>query len=189
MESAIFSVMIDIGLSAACGFRIFLPLLIMSAASRADYLTLSGSFEWISSTPALITFATATVLAIGAYYIPFLDNALDAAAAPAAVTAGGVTTASQVGDMDPLLGWSLAIVGGGGAAGTVQGLTTVARQFTSLATGGFGNPLLSTIEAGASLVMTVLAIVVPLAAVFVFLVLLFYTAKRLLLKRAPAEAG
>lgn len=66
--------MIGIGLSAACGFRVFVPLPGMSIAALSGYLSLSPEFEWIGTWPALIAFATATVLEIAAYYIPWVDN-------------------------------------------------------------------------------------------------------------------
>ncbi len=189
METTLVSIAIGVGLAAACGFRIFVPLLIISAAARAGHLDLAGSFEWMGSTPALIAFGSATVLEIVAYYVPFLDNLLDTIATPSAVVAGVVATASQVADLDPLLGWSVAIIGGGGAAGAVQGLTAVTRQFSSLATAGFGNPLLSTFEAGASVGLTILAILVPLAAVFGVLVLLFFAVKKIFFRPNPRGAA
>ncbi len=179
METTFVSIAIGLGLAAACGFRIFVPLLIISAAARGGHLELADSFQWMESTPALIAFGSATALEIAAYYIPFFDNLLDTIATPSAVVAGVVATASQVTDLDPFLGWSVAIIGGGGAAGVVQGLTTVARSFSSLATAGFGNPLLSTVEAGASVVMTALSILVPLVAVFGVLVLSLVAVKKI----------
>lgn len=167
------SLAIGLGLAAACGFRIFLPFLAMSIAAKAGYLSLAGSFEWIGSTPALITFGVATVLEIAAYYVPWLDNLLDTAAAPIAVVAGIVVTASQVTDTHPLLGWSLAVIAGGGAAAVVQTGTTLARGFSSFATGGLTNPLVSTIEAGSSILLSLLAIIVPLVAAVAVVVLVF----------------
>ena len=186
METTLLSIAIGLGLAAACGFRIFVPLLLIGLAARGGHLELAQSFEWMASTPAVLAFGSATLLEIAAYYIPFLDNLLDTIATPSAVVAGIVATASQVSDLDPLLGWSVAIIAGGGAAGAVQGLTAVTRQISSLATAGFGNPVVSTIEAGASVVMTILAIVVPFAAAIGVLLLLFYAVKKIFF-RSPAR--
>lgn len=171
-----------IGLAAACGFRIFVPLLLISIANKAGHLELASGFEWMGTTPALVTFAGATLLEVGAYYVPFLDNLLDTLATPSAVVAGTIATASQVGDMSPWLTWSVAIIGGGGAAGLVQGMTTVTRQISSLATAGFGNPIVSTLEAGASFALTAAAVFVPLLAVFFLVVGLAYGAKKLFMR-------
>ncbi len=179
MDSTLVSIAIGVGLAAACGFRIFIPLLIVSGTARSGHLELADSFQWMGSTPALIAFASATAIEIAAYYIPFFDNLLDTIATPSAVVAGIIASASQVTDIDPLLGWSVAIIGGGGAAGAVQGLTAVTRQISSMATAGFGNPVLSTAEAGASIVMTALSILVPIFALFGVLVLLFFAIKKI----------
>ena len=184
---AMLSIAIGIGLAAACGFRIFVPLLLVSVASRSGHLELASGFEWMSSEPAMWAFGTATVLEVVAYWVPFVDNLLDTAAAPSAVVAGTLVTASQVAGMDPWLSWSVAIIGGGGASGLVQGLTTITRQISSLATAGFGNPLVSTMEAGASVVMGVLAIFVPFVAIALLLLGLLYGTKKLLMRRGPEE--
>ncbi len=189
METTFVSIAIGIGLAAACGFRIFVPLLIISAAARGGHLELADSFQWMGSTPALIAFASATVLEIAAYYIPFFDNLLDTIATPSAVVAGVIATASQVADLDPFLGWSVAIIGGGGAAGAVQGLTAVARSISSLATAGFGNPLLATAEAGASVVMTALSILVPIVAVFGALILAFVALKKIFFRSTAGNTA
>jgi len=136
---------IGIGLSAACGFRVFVPLLVMSIASLSGHLTLAPGFDWIGSYPALVTFSVATCLEIGGYYIPWVDHLLDTIATPAAIVAGTVITASMVSDMSPLLKWTLAAIAGGGAAGVVQGTTVLARGASTALTGGLGNPIFATI--------------------------------------------
>ena len=158
---------IGVGLSAACGFRIFVPLLGMSIANLAGHLTLSSGFEWIGSWPALITFGTATILEIGAYCFPWIDNLMDVAATPAAIVAGTIVTASQVGDVSPLLKWSLAAVAGGGVCGVVQGGSVAIRAASSGVTGGVGNVLVSAGELLASIMVTLLAIVLPLVCLIV----------------------
>ena len=111
---------IGIGLSATCGFRVFVPLFGMSIAHHAGALSFSSGFDWIGSWPATIAFGIAMVIEIAAYYIPWVDNLLDTIATPAAVVAGTIVTASMVGDVSPFLRWSLAIIAGGGIAAVVQ---------------------------------------------------------------------
>src|ERR1700720_3122197 len=93
------SICVGIGLSAACGFRVFVPLLVMSIASLSGHLALAHGFEWIGTYPALIGLSVATCLEITGYYIPWLDHLLDTIATPAAIVAGTVVTASAVTDM------------------------------------------------------------------------------------------
>jgi len=185
------SISIGLGLSAAVGFRIFVPLLVMSIASRADVLALGSSFEWIASTPALIAFALATLVEVGAYYLPVVDNALDAIAGPVAVVAGIVVSASVIGDIDPFLKWTLAVIAGGGVAGTVQALTTGTRGASTVSTLGLGNPLLSTLEFGGSTVLSIVAILLPflaLALVIALITALFVLTRKLFGRRSAAEA-
>jgi hypothetical protein len=164
------SLAVGIGLSAACGFRVFVPLLIAGIAARTGHLDLAAGFEWMASTPALIAFGTATLLEVASYYIPWLDNALDAVASPAAVIAGTLVTASLVADLGPFLKWTLAVIAGGGAAGLIQGGTVLARGMSTTTTAGIGNPLVATAELGGSVITAVLAVVAP------FLALLFVLA-------------
>lgn len=169
------NVALGIGLAAACGLRVFLPLLALSVASLFGGVELSGGLSWIGTYPALVVFAVATVAEVGAYHVPWLDNVLDWLAAPVAVVAGTLAVASALPEDDGLLRWVLAAIGGGGAAGTVHSVMALTRKVSSLTTGGLANPVLASAETGGSLVLSVLALVVPLvglAAVIVVVVLL-----------------
>ena len=159
------SLFVGIGLSAAVGFRVFVPFLIMSIAALAGHLDLASGFGWIGSYPALIAFSTATIVEVAAYLIPWLDNLLDTIATPTAVVAGVIATASMVTDVSPLLKWTLAIIAGGGVAGAVQASTVTVRAASTATTGGLGNPLVSITEFFGSVITTILAIVVPLVTV------------------------
>ena len=185
MEIAL-STCLGLGLSAACGFRVFVPLLVVSVAARTGHLTLSPHFDWIGAMPALITFAVATALEIAAYYIPWVDNFLDLIATPAAVIAGTIVAASVVTGIDPFLKWILAAIAGGGVAGTVQGLTVGTRQVSSVVTAGMGNPIVSTLELGGSVALSILAVFVPVLALLAVVLFLVFTARRLRRRRAPA---
>lgn len=175
----VLSVCLGLGLSAACGFRVFVPLLVLSVAANGGYLTLAESFGWLASLPALITFAVATALEIAAYYVPWVDNLLDTVSSPAAVVAGVVVSASVITGIDPYLKWTLALIAGGGLAGTVQMLTTGARGASTLATAGLGNPVLSTVETGGSILLSVVAAVAPLVAVVLLAAFLAFALSRL----------
>ena len=174
----VLSISLGLGLSAACGFRVFVPLLVVNLAARAGWVSLSGELSWMGETPALIAFALATGLEVVAYYVPWLDNLLDTIATPAAVIAGAVVTASVVSDMDPAVKWMLAVIAGGGIAGAVQSATVGGRIVSSLATGGLGNPIMSSLELLGSLVLSVIAIVAPILALFLVLVLLLILWRR-----------
>jgi hypothetical protein len=170
----VLSVVLGIGLSAACGFRVFVPFLVLGIAARTGHVNVGDSFGWIATTPALIALGVATVLEIGAYYIPWLDHALDVVATPAAVIAGVVMTASVVTGVNPMFKWALAGIAGGGIAGTVQALTVGARKVSLLTTGGLANPVVSTAELGGAVGLAVLAIALPLLAFAIVAWALFF---------------
>jgi hypothetical protein len=178
---------LGIGLSAACGFRVFVPMLVMSIAALSGHLHLAPGFAWIGGYPALITFSVATVLEVGGYYIPWLDHLLDTMATPTAIVAGTVATAAMVTDMSPMMKWTLAIIAGGGAAGIVQSTTVVARGISTGTTGGLGNPIFASIELAGSIVMSVMTILVPVFGV-ILLGLIIFTLFRLLRRKFARKA-
>jgi hypothetical protein len=162
---------IGMGLSAACGFRVFVPLLGLSLATMTGHLTLSSGFEWIGSWPAFVAFGTATIFEIGAYYIPLLDHLMDTLTTPAAVVAGTIMTASLVTDLSPFLKWTLALIAGGGVAGLVQTGSVLLRGASTAATGGVGNVLVSTGEIFGSILTTLLALIFPILGLLVVVLL------------------
>jgi hypothetical protein len=159
---AILAVITGIGLSAACGFRVFVPLLALNLASMYGYLNPAPGFDWIGGYYAATAFASATLLEIIAYYIPWLDNVMDSIAAPVSIIAGTIATASVITDLPPSIKWILAIIAGGGIAGIIQGTTAALRVKSSLLTGGTGNPLLATVELAGSVIIAILAVVIPI---------------------------
>jgi hypothetical protein len=181
METVL-SICVGIGLSAACGFRVFVPLLVMSIASLSGHMTLAHGFQWIGTYPALISLSVATALEIAGYYIPWLDHLLDTIATPASIVAGTIVTASAVGDMSPFLKWTLAVIAGGGAAGLVQGATVMTRAVSTATTGGLANPVVSTFELGGAVLTSVLAVVAPVFAVLLLVTLMAVFGRKLLRK-------
>ncbi len=180
---------VGVGLAAACGFRVFTPLFVMSLAARGGHLALAGNAQWLGSDVALVALGCATALEIAAYYVPWVDNALDTVATPAAAIAGTLAASSMLGGMDPVLQWSIGAIAGGGAALTVQGMTVGVRAVSSLTTGGLGNPGVATIEAGGAMGLALLAIALPLvslALVVLFVVLVGRAIVRRLRRRRRA---
>ena len=158
------AICIGIGLSAACGFRVFIPMLGLSIAANAGHLELASGFEWIASPAALTAFGAASVLEITAYYIPWLDNFLDSIATPAAIVAGTIMTGSMAGEMSPFLKWGIAIIAGGGTAAAVQTASVMLRGTSTALTGGMGNPIVSTGELAGATAVTFMAIFIPALA-------------------------
>lgn len=157
----VLGICLGIGLAASCGFRVFLPCLLAGLGRHYDVEILGALPEWMGSTPALIVMGVATLGEIAAYYIPWVDNALDTVASPAAVLAGILLFGAANWEMDPLWRWSLAAVAGGTAAGTTQAATVLTRAVSVGTSGGLLNPVVSTLEAVLAVVTSVLAMLIP----------------------------
>ena len=164
---------LGIGLAAASGFRVFLPPFLYGLATRFDLnptvVPDSGMQEWMASDVGLMVLGAAVVCELLAYYIPWLDNLLDTIASPEAVVGGVVLMSTSLGELEPALQWSLSIVVGGTTSGSVQLTTVGVRALSTASTGGLGNPIVSTMEAGACLFCTVLALLLPLIALVLVL--------------------
>jgi hypothetical protein len=159
------SIVLGIALAAATGFRIFLPMLIMSVAAYTGHLSLASNFAWLGTPAALIMLSVAALAEILAYYIPVVDNLLDALATPAAFVAGAVVSAAVMTDVPPMVKWTAAVIAGGGIAGLTQGLTGMLRAHSTVLTGGLGNSVIATGELGGALLITFLALAAPAAAI------------------------
>jgi len=172
---ALLGIAVGLGLAAAAGFRVFVPLLAAAIAAKTGLLTLSPGFTWLATTPALAALGTATILEVGAYSVPWLDQLLDVVATPAAMLAGMLAAAGVVVDLPPVLKWG-AVLLAGGAAGVTQGATVFTRFKSTTLTGGAGNPVVSTLELISAVVTSVLAIFLPLITlVAVLLLFVFFT--------------
>ena len=164
------------------GFRVFvLDVLVMSIRQPTQgHLHLSSGFTWLASAPALLTLAIAAVVEVIAYYIPGVDNLLDALAAPAALIAGTVVAAAVMADLPPLVKWSTAVIAGGGAAGLTQGITSLLRLKSTTLTAGLGNHALATGELGGALGLSLLALAAHASLALAALALFCWFAIRLL---------
>lgn len=171
---------LGLSLSAAAGFRVFVPLLVLSAAAVFGHFDLPSNLDWTESPEALLVFAVACALEVGGYYIPWLDNILDTAATPAAIIVGTLVSGSSLSPaMDPVAQWTLAIVAGGGTAGLTKLLTNILRVTSTAVSGGLTNPILATVELAAALGLSLLALSVPLVALAIVVIVLLVSLQRL----------
>ena len=188
-KEIITAIAIGIGLSASCGFRVFVPMLIASVAAKMNLFPVTEGFQWLASWPAIISFGTATVAEILAYYIPFVDNLLDTITTPLAVGGGTILLTSVLPIDNELLRWISGFIFGGGAAATVQGGTVLTRLASTKLTAGTGNAVVATGEHAAAFGTSLLSLFIPLLISSVVIILIFYFitkfGKRLFLKAHP----
>lgn len=172
------AVAVGLGLAASAGMRVFLPLFVLGVAGATGTIPLADNWQWVASTAALIGLGTAMVLEIGAYYVPWLDHALDVVATPVALVAGMIATASVLVDVPPMLKWAVVIVGGGGMAGLTQGASVLARLKSGALTGGLANPAVSTVEWVGALLLAVMAVLLPILALVLVVLLFVFIVRR-----------
>lgn len=173
------AVAIGIGLSASCGFRVFVPMLVAAIAARMGIFPAGEGFEWLSGWPAIITFGSATIFEIFAYYIPFIDNLLDTITTPLAVGAGTLLVTSVLPIDSGLLKWSLGFIIGGGAAATIKGGSVLTRLASSKFTAGAVNPVVATGEHAAAFGVSVTALFLPLIVTAIVVLLIVYIIRKL----------
>jgi hypothetical protein len=169
---------LGIGLAAATGFRVFLPLLIAGLAARFGYIPLSENFQWLAGTPALLMLGTAAAAEVLAYYIPGVDHALDVLASPATLVAGAVASAAVMTDLPPSVLWPVAIIGGSGIAGLTKGTAALFRAKSGLMTGGLANPAVSTVETVGATGLSLFAIALPVIALLLIVALVYWAVRR-----------
>jgi hypothetical protein len=177
----ILSIFLGIGLAASVGFRVFVPLFALSLAAYFNLWELNESWLWIGSFSAVITLGVATIVEVFAYYLPLVDNLLDSITVPLAAIAGTAVMVSTVADLSPIITWSLAIIAGGGTAVAIAGTTSVGRLGSTSTTAGLANPVLSTIETGTSMLMSIISLFIPvlgLILVIIVLVIIFRIYKK-----------
>ena len=183
----IISIFLGIGLAASVGFRVFVPLFALSLASHFGVWELNESWQWVGSLAAVITLGVATIVEIFAYYIPYVDNLLDSIAVPLAAIAGTAVMVSTVADLSPVITWALAIIAGGGTAAAIASTSSATRLTSTATTGGLGNPIVSTVETGTSMVMSALSIFLPIVAIILVVIILMIVF-RLYKKFKPSKA-
>ena len=175
--SNLLAVVAGVTIAAACGLRAFLPLLVLGIVARLGWVPLDPRASWIAATPALIALAVATVVEIVADKIPVVDHALDGIATlirPAAAWFGA--SALFHGWPSPW-GQILALIPAALALG-VHAVKAKVRLGTTAATLGHGNPVVSTAEDGAALGVSLLALLAPIFALVLLVLITIWLMRR-----------
>ncbi|MEM9751962.1 MAG: DUF4126 domain-containing protein [Planctomycetota bacterium] len=175
---------VGVGLSAACGFRVFVPFFLVAIAIRADYVppglkSLAG-LDWLSSDVALIVLGVATAAEILAFYVPWFDNLMDTIATPLATVAGTVMMMGVLDGAPEPIQWGVGLLVGGGTSLGVQATTVLTRGASTVATAGLGNPVVATAENAGSSVLSVLAVLIGPIVVVVVVAMLFWFVTKLI---------
>lgn len=172
-------ILIGLALATACGFRVFVPLWVISLLSLTGYLDLANGFSWLETWPAFIVFTVALLFEIAIYYLPFLDNFIDIVATPVAMVAGVVAMSSFIDGVDPLIKYTLLLIASSSLSFMVKSFMSGVRAFSSTFTSGIGNGFISTVEGIASVFFSVGVILLPLLAVFIIIPIFLYSKRKI----------
>ncbi|MHA0042620.1 DUF4126 domain-containing protein [Deinococcus sp. PEB2-63] len=171
----------SLGLSGAAGLNAFIPLLVVGLLSRADVIQLNAPFDLLANPWVLLGVAVVGLLDFVGDKIPGVDHVLHVAGGVVNAAAGAVLFASQAGvaDVPPALSMALGLI----VAGGVQATRTAVRPVATATTAGLGNPVVSTVEDGTSLLLSALAVFAPLVAALLLVVIVvgvyrFWSARR-----------
>ena len=158
------AVLLGLGLSASTGLNTWLPLLLLSGAAHFNLagVQLSGSFSWLGSQTALLVLLIATLIEVVADKIPAVDHALHAVSTFVRPAAATVAMAAAFTHLDPMVAGMLGLMIGAPTALGFHALKSAARVGSSVTTFGCANPVLSLIDDVASLLLSVIAIFIPI---------------------------
>ena len=176
METWVLPVLLALGLAAASGLRIFVPLFMAAVAARFQLfgIELNDGMIWMTSNTAIAALGLATVIEIVSDKVPVLDNALHALGLVARPVAGAVVAGSMFAGLDPTAAAIAGIIVGAPTAlafGAAQG---GARAASTLSTAGMANPVLSVVDdilsIGTVLVAFLMPILIPVVVLIGFLI-------------------
>jgi hypothetical protein len=105
-----------LALATISGYRLFLPLLGVCMASRADLLPLQPDFLWLQADLALILLTAGTVVEISLSYFPRLNPFRAILTLPACLAAGAILATCLLPVRLPWLRWSAGLILGGACA-------------------------------------------------------------------------
>ena len=169
--SLISSIFLAVGLSAACGFRIFIPPLTYGLLYKADLVQLGEGWDWIGNDWVITVLALSALIEIIGNLVPWIDNLLDVLATPTAIFAGTTLSAISLSEIDPGLKWILSVMSGVLITGGFQLSTITLRGFSSIFTGGLINPIISFIEDIISVGISIAIILFPILGIFLVLLI------------------
>ena len=180
-----------LGLATASGLNAWIPLLATGLLARwTDLIDVNGSFAVLTHTPVLMALGVVAAADVVGDKIPGVDHALHAAGtviAPVTGVVAGLASTNAL-DVSPALIAVIGLV----AAETTHGTRMAIRPFSTVGTGGLGNPVLSLIEDVGAIGLSLLAIVLPVLAAIVVLVaavVAWRLIRRLRRRRADSAAA
>lgn len=166
-----FEVLTGTGLAASAGLNAYIPLLTMGLLARyTDVITLPTGWQWLGNGWVVAILVVLLAVEMVADKVPVVDHVNDIVQTVVRPTAGGLAfgagsgsqtvTVSDPGQFFASSDWAPVVVGVLIAFG-VHLLKSAARPVINATTAGVGAPVVSTAEDATSVVMSVVAILLP----------------------------
>lgn len=166
------------GLAAAAGLNAYIPFLMISLIARyTDLITLPASYQWIESWWAIGIGALLLLAELVLDKIPAVDSVNDAIQtfirpSMAGLLSAATTSAAALDNSTwmtehPWVNVALGVV----VAGLVHAGKATARPLINASTLGVGAPVVSTVEDGTSVGLSLVAVFLPVLVILVLVLL------------------
>ncbi|MBF0686201.1 MAG: DUF4126 domain-containing protein [Cellulomonas sp.] len=163
-----------IGLSAAAGLNAYIPFLVVALLARfTDLVTLPSGLAWMESWWAIGVGAVLLLADVVLDKVPAVDTVNDAVQTFIRPATGGIVfAATSAAEELEASSWVqdnpwLPILAGVVVAGIVHAGKAAARPVVNAGTGGLGAPVVSTLEDGAAVGLSLIAVFLPLLVLLV----------------------
>jgi hypothetical protein len=168
----VLEVLTGTGLAASAGLNAYIPLLTMGLLARySDLIDLPTGWQWLSDGWVIAILALLLAVEVVADKVPVVDHVNDVVQTVVRPTAGGLafgagSTSETVTVSDPAAFFGshqwVPIAAGVVIALCVHGVKAASRPVVNATTAGVGAPVASTAEDFSSVLLSVLAILVPI---------------------------
>jgi len=154
-------------LAAPAGVNAYIPLLAVALAERIGWLHLYEPYDVLGAWWVIAIIAVLLTVEVIADKIPAVDHVNDVIQTVVRPAAGGLlaVSASGHGSVSPVV----LLVAGVLIAGGVHAVKATARPVVNVSTAGAGAPVVSTLEDIGAVIVTVLALLVPVLAAIVII--------------------
>lgn len=189
-----FELLTGLGLAMPAGLNAYIPLLAIALADRYfGLLHLAAPYDMISSPAGIAVITVLLIVEVLADKIPLVDHVNDLINSVVRPTAGAVLVMASTGTVDSI-NPILAMVLGLAVAGSVHTVKASVRPTVTATTGGVGNPIVSAVEDGIAIGLSIVALLAPvlILGVLIALMVMLVTVlrrRRRRRRRALADSG
>lgn len=174
------NLLMGVGLSSSTGYKPFIPLLVISIASRLGFIELVQHGEWLGSTLLICILLFLSILDLLSTSIPYIGRIFDVIGVPVALICGYLAITSLVGntaESNAILTNLVGIFLGSGSAGVVKTSTIVTNLLSDTVTLGVSGPINSIKDSLKAFFVSIVAIVAPIIVCFLVALFIFMTYK------------